>query len=383
MPSRKKKDMKRKKQLSAEITMLMMGKLPSDERIQLEADLAVRNQTQSKLDNTLNDVSKTGLYTIYVLHNTGCVLLPVCEHFAIAYTHVCSSTHSGPVTNALRGLPGRPRGTKSHKAKEPMVVPAIVIRKYKQLLTTFDKTQPLGKSTFVMQHGLGKAYRPDDVATCTIHIVDPGAVYGIDTPCPVCGFKAKTIAQSWISKPRVAMGISSTEYFAGKRYQCQTCRLTFRSYMPKVMQKWMNHTTKARFAIASPVIVTHKNALSTDAYDLMRTLIGGTTVSVDKCASVFREMHGRTESRRCLCAMLHEEEYTRGGLHTGKRKHFQAADVGMVRPPGKTFWRDTAVRTLAVNEEYRLLFNEQVKCNVYACVSVLCVRACAYNIVHA
>ena len=42
--------------------MLMMGKLPSDERIQLEADLAVRNQAQSKLDNTLNDVSKTGRF---------------------------------------------------------------------------------------------------------------------------------------------------------------------------------------------------------------------------------------------------------------------------------------------------------------------------------
>ena len=46
--------------------MLGMGQLPNDERVQLEADLAVRKQAQNKLDNTLNDVFQTGLYTIYV-----------------------------------------------------------------------------------------------------------------------------------------------------------------------------------------------------------------------------------------------------------------------------------------------------------------------------
>ena len=137
---------------------------------------------------------------------------------------------------------------------------------------------------------------------------------------------------------------------------------------------WMTHSTKARYAISTPVVVMRNHALTRDAFDLMRTLCGGTSLSVKKCAMVYQEMHSRTQSRRKLCAMLHEEEAVRNGFKYGgifasspnRRKKFTAADVGMVRPLGRAFWRKIIVDSLENDEEYQLLFNEQVNTLAFA-----------------
>ena len=100
-----------------------------------------------------------------------------------------------------------------------------------------------------------------------------------------------------IHPSRVAMGVSSTEYFCGRRYKCSRCKKQFTSYMNDVMDMWLSHKTKARYSLSIPVVMTHKCALTRDAYDLMRTLTGGTAISITKCASVFSEMHSRTLDR--------------------------------------------------------------------------------------
>ena len=93
------------------------------------------------------------------------------------------------------------------------------------------------------------------------------------------------------------MGVASTEYFCGRRYKCKSCSKQFTSYLTDVMDMWISHPTKSRYALAMPVVLTHKCALTRDAYDLMRTLTGGTAISINKCVSIFTEMHSRTLDR--------------------------------------------------------------------------------------
>ena len=57
-----------------------------------------------------------------------------------------------------------------------------------------------------------------------IHVIDIGATDNQVMPCPRCGFDSITKPQGWITKPRVAHGITSTEYFVGRRYACVRCK---------------------------------------------------------------------------------------------------------------------------------------------------------------
>ena len=60
--------------------------------------------------------------------------------------------------------------------------------------------------------------------------------------------------------------------------------------------------------------------------------------------------------------MLHEEESQQSvfGVTGTTRKKFTRADLGMVTSYGFTFWRELIVNSLESNEDYHLLFNEQV-----------------------
>ena len=148
--------------------------------------------------------------------------------------------------------------------------------------------------------------------------------------------------------------------------------------MTEVMDKWMSHPTMARFALASPVVVTHKSALTRDAFDLMKTLVGGTPISVEGCVELFQEMHDRKMTRRKLYPMLHEEEYLRSAhrAHSSiKRKKFSYSDLDMTPPLTSPFCLEIS-RTLESDEEYSLLFNEQVSL-FFVCDSVI---ACVLSI---
>ena len=132
----------------------------------------------------------------------------------------------------------------------------------------------------------------------------------------------------------------------------------FRSYSPGVTEMWLRHKTKARFALLMPVIVTHRSAITRDAYDLIRTLVGGHSVSVTSCVSLFKEMNDRTYWRRRVIATLDEEEK----CHTNEdpRKLFTPNDVGMVTPLERTYWRDMALMALEVDEDIALRFAEHL-----------------------
>lgn len=141
---------------------------------------------------------------------------------------------TGPGKCVGRAPTGRPAGTQS-TAKESAQAPSQVLKIYEKLIASFDKG--CGKDTFIFKHKTGDPYRNNCTTTCTIHIVDPGVVYNIQTPCPHCGFGVRTKSKGWMPVPRVAMAIASTEYFGGRRYECCACGQSFASYLPKVIKK--------------------------------------------------------------------------------------------------------------------------------------------------
>jgi hypothetical protein len=67
-----------------------------------------------------------------------------------------------------------------------------------------------------------------------------------------------------------------------------------RSYDPGVLAQWMSHKTWIRHALAMPVVITHQTALTRDTYDLMKSLLGGTSISVERLNSLFKEMQSHT-----------------------------------------------------------------------------------------
>lgn len=198
-PCSKRTSRLKRKELADAITQLLLGNLPSDQRSQVEAELLVKNQKKQMMDNTLHQLIQTG-----------------------------------PVKYARRAPTGRPAGIKA-SAKESAQSPTQVLKIYAELTTSFDKG--CGKDTFIFNHRVGVPYKKNCTTTCTIHIVDPGVVYKIPTPCPHCGFGVQTKSKGWMPVPRVAMAIASTEYFGGRRYECCACGQSFASYLPKVMKK--------------------------------------------------------------------------------------------------------------------------------------------------
>ena len=83
------------------------------------------------------------------------------------------------------------------KRSQDRPAPPGVERKYKSMKATFTKGKPVGQTTFFFEHKLGAGYSPGSVTTCKIHIIDPGAVYGVKTPCPKCGFGVQTDPTGW------------------------------------------------------------------------------------------------------------------------------------------------------------------------------------------
>ena len=199
-PCSKKTSRLKRKELAGAISQLLLGNLPSDERSQVQAELRTKKQNkEQKMVNTLKKMKETGPGK-YVGH--------------------------APV--------GRPAGIPS-KTKESAQAPARVVKMYGKVIANFVKGG--GKDTFIFKHRTGDAYQNNCTTTCTIHIVDPGVVFDIPTPCPYCGFGVKTKSKGWMPVPRVAMAIATTEFFGGRRYECCTCGLSFASYLPKVIKK--------------------------------------------------------------------------------------------------------------------------------------------------
>ena len=60
--------------------------------------------------------------------------------------------------------------------------------------------------------------------------------------------------------------------------------------------------------------------------------------------------------------MLHEEESLQSpfGATGTTRTKFKLSDLGMVPSYGIGFWRELIINSMEADEDYRMLFNEQV-----------------------
>ena len=204
-PCTKRTSTRRRSSLVKQIDELILGRLPDDERIQLEADLSARK-------------------TKKVICNCMCVCVYVCESiYSTPHTQAKDTLNdtlrlvaeTGPAITACRAPIGRPSRRSSvqqdqttqsadQSADQPDArrsqnrpAPPGVERKYNSMKKNFTKGKPVGKTTFVFDHKLGAGYSLGAVTTCIIHIVDPGAVYGVPTPCPKCGFGVQTDPIGW------------------------------------------------------------------------------------------------------------------------------------------------------------------------------------------
>ena len=173
-PSRKKTNIKKRTELAREVTGLLSGKLPIGmitADTQLKAKVTLRKQQAETLSKTLKDVVKTG------------------------GSPFGRAPSGRPVIHADTDNPTTDNPTTPNSSR---IAPPSVNRAYVRLRKTFTKGEPIGRITFVVPIKLGNREAP----TCTIHIVDPGAVYGISTPCPTCGFGVRTKPQGWTKSPR-------------------------------------------------------------------------------------------------------------------------------------------------------------------------------------
>ena len=101
------------------------------------------------------------------------------------------------------------------------IAPESVVKYFKNLKSkgnALHKTRlPCPRSTFHVCPNLAKPYKRNATSTFKLHILDPQALGAPDTPCPVHGFCGEVTSNGWIKTPRVAHGVSASEYFVGRR----------------------------------------------------------------------------------------------------------------------------------------------------------------------
>ena len=114
-----------------------------------------------------------------------------------------------------RGAPvGRPRTqptTQPNVTSDVKEAPKVVLDAYEKL-----------KNKWRMGAKIERTYC---TPLYTIHVTDVGATDNVHIPCPKCGFDVVTKPTGgWIKTPRVAHGITCTEYFVGRSYECLRCK---------------------------------------------------------------------------------------------------------------------------------------------------------------
>ena len=106
---------------------------------------------------------------------------------------------------------GRPKSQTTNHHSQRRAIPKVIIDVYNNL-----------KQQWKSGRKVKKMY---STPYCVIHVIDPGATDKIPIPCPKCGFDVITKPRGgWIKTPRIAHGITFTEYFVGRRYECERCK---------------------------------------------------------------------------------------------------------------------------------------------------------------